>query len=190
MKKFLSLSLVFLLAFTYEVSAQEIPLEKIDFVGGITYNTFDGTYVENGAIYDDEYNINNGIGMHIGGKYWLNKMNAIETGFDMTRSFGDTTKLNGPYALFIRKPYDFLSLKGGLAYYSMSFADEATYGNGLGYLLGGSHHYSLDDKLSVLVSVDYRIAYIDIKKRYGTDMIDTYLNMSGFRISGGASLKF
>lgn len=198
-----------LLVFTVGASAQDIATENMKFVGGVTYNTFDGTASADGQEDEDltkGNDLGSGFGFYVGGQYWLNNQMGIEAGYDVAKSSdseGSETVDNtvkGPYGKVVYKLNDMIMLNGGLAYYSneVEASDDTTSvkmfeGSGIGFLFGGDYKYPVNEKMSVVGSANYRIANLDVDKIMGSSDFDTEnpkINMSGLSISGGVSYKF
>lgn len=189
MKKLIFLSLAIILFASFNVSAQDLSLSNLELVGELSYNTYDGFYRDKSTSSYDEYDIGNGFGIRAGGQYWFHEDLALETGIDIANSSGDKSRLFGPYGFLVHKPVDYLSIKGGFAYYYLDFINEASYGNSLGYLYGGNYHYNLNKNIDITLATYYRSSLIDMKKKFAND-IDASLNMSGFSFSGGITYQF
>ncbi|MFW6025537.1 MAG: hypothetical protein ACOCRX_04280 [Candidatus Woesearchaeota archaeon] len=189
MKKIIFLSLTIILFTSFSVSAQNSSLFNLVLVGEVSYNIYDGFYRDDNTSSYDEYDIGSGFGVRAGGQYWFDKELALETGVDMANIRGDKSSLFGPYGFLVHKAVDFLSIKGGFAYYFLDFINEASYGHSLGYLYGGNYHYSLTKNTDFTLSTYYRSSLVDMKKKYGND-IDASLNMSGLSFSAGINFKF
>lgn len=182
MKK-ITVLLVFavLLVFTMGASAQEFTVENMKFVGGITFNTYDGNF-ENSP----EYSVENGLGFYLGGQYWFDPQMAVEMGYDraMSEVAGSDASLSGLYGKFVYSYNPMMSLKGGLAYYGFD-ADSILVrnGKGIGILMGGDYKYPIDEGMSLVASANYRMANMDLNN-------NAELDMSGFSIGGGVCIKY
>jgi len=175
------LVLAVLLVFTMGTSAQEFSAENMKFVGGLTYNTYDGTF-ENSPDYD----VDNGLGFYLAGQYWFDTEMAVEMGYDraMSKVANHDASLSGLYGKFVYTVNPMMHLKGGLAYYGFkadsSLVDD---GKGIGFLIGGDYKYPMDEGMSLVGSANYRMANMDLDN-------DVELDMSGFNISGGVCIKY
>ena len=195
-----------LLFFTIGASAQDNATENMKTVGGVTYNTFDGTWFLDGEEAGDNFedtDLESGFGFYVGGQYWLSDQIGIEAGYDVAKSSDDDFEgsevdinLSGPYGKGVYKVNEMISLNGGLAYYSFTMDQSYQWynvewkGNGIGFLLGGEMTYPISDKISLIGSGNYRLANIDIDKYKEQDVEDTELNMSGLSLRAGISYNF
>ena len=171
-----------LLVVSFGVSAQDYSAENMKFVGGMTYNTYDGSF-DNSWNYDVS---DNGLGFYLGGQYWFDSERAVEIGYDraMNEVASEDSSFSGLYGKFVYSLNPMMNLKGGLAYYGFE-ADSAMVddGSGMGILLGGEYEYPMDDGMSLVGSVNYRNAKMDLDN-------NVELDMSGFSISGGVSIQY
>ena len=210
MKKLTFLLVLFvLLFFTIGVSAQDAANENMKIVGGVTYNTFDGTISADG-MEDQDLTENNtlgsGFGFYVGGQYFLSGSIGIEAGYDVAKSSDSENNetvdnsVKGPYSKIIFNINDNVMLNGGIAYYSNEIevsTDTASMmlyeGSGIGFLLGGELNFPLNDKISLIGSGNYRFANLNLDKVLGSsDFVveNPKINMSGFSLRSGVSFKF
>src|SRR6056297_835776 len=99
------LVLAVVLVFTMGTSAQEFSAENMKFVGGVTYNTYDGTVTVDGEEIVDQPEVKAGYDFFAGGQYWFDPQMAVELGYDMANSKvgGDDSSISGFYAKFVYK---------------------------------------------------------------------------------------
>jgi len=185
------LVLAVVLVFTMGTSAQEFSAENMKFVGGVTYNTYDGTVTVDGTALPsiEQPEVEVGYGFFAGGQYWFDPQMAVELGYDMANSKvdGDDSSISGFYAKFVYKANMMFDIKGGLGSYSMKVDNpENTEGNGLGILIGGEYKYPINKEMSLVGTANYRMLEIDIDNTE----VETLINMSGFSIGGGVCVKF
>ena len=198
-----------LLIFTMGAAAQDVSMEDMKMVGGVSYNTFDSTFSAD-SMDDDELSVDGGLGFYIGGQYWFNEDMAVEAGYDFAKSSTDQSDvsnglsatddvdntLKGPYGKFVYNVNEMVNLNGGLAYYSNKLEDDDTIleANGVGFLVGADVNYPINEQISFVGSGNYRMAKLDVDEDKGILKNNTLNNpeidMSGFRISGGISYKF
>ena len=169
------LVLAVMLVFTMGASAQEFSAENMKFVGGISYN-----------MYGDSptYKVEDGLGFYLGGQYWFDPEMAVEMGYDraMTKINEEDGSLSGLYGKFVYAVSPMMHLKGGLGYYSLK-ADAVDDGKGIGFLVGGDYKYPIDEGMSLVGSVNYRMANMKLND-------EEELDMSGLSISGGVCIKY
>jgi len=188
------LVLAVVLVFTMGTSAQEFSVENMKFVGGLTYNTYDGTVTENDETLPDfdQPEVKEGYGFFLGGQYWFDPQMAVELGYDMANSEvdEDAASISGFYAKFVYNANKIFNIKGGFGSYSMEVDDiNETNGNGLGILIGGEYKYPINEGMSVVGTANYRMLEIDIEDTMEEEA-DSAINMSGFSIGGGVCVKF
>ena len=185
------LVLAVLLVFTMGTSAQEFSAENIKFVGGITYNTYDGT-VTMGDI-TEKNDVDAGLGFYLGGQYWINPEMAVELGYDRANGkIEDKFTISGFYGKFVYNVNKMFDIKGGLARYGMEVdnSPENTSGKGLGILIGGDYKYPINEGMSLMGSANYRMLEIDIDDTESNGGGNLSINMSGFSIGGGVCIKY
>ena len=209
------ITLSFLLVLTMGVSAQEVSMENMKMVGGVSYNTFDGTISVEGSqdenIFEDN-DLDSGFGFYVGGKY--NIQGNIDFVGQYERYFindswtdnqsGNTIdyniNLNSLVGLF---SYDFMptnninvSLLGGPGYYfgeistsvkEIDYDVIADFKSSIGYKLGAEVEHRLKKNLNLNANGFYRDLEMEIAGQdYETDKID----FSGFEFSVGLNYKF
>mgnify|MGYP006274427345 CR=1 FL=1 len=175
------LVLAVMLVFTMGASAQEFTAENMKFVGGVSYNMYDGSF-SSGL----EHDVKNGLGFYLGGQYWFDPEMAVEMGYDraMSEVAGHDASLSGFYGKFVYSYNPMMSLKGGLAYYGFKAdSNSVEDGKGIGFLVGGDYKYPMDEGMSLVGSVNYRMANMELDN-------DIELDMSGLSISGGVCIKY
>ena len=197
-----------LLIFTMGAAAQDVSMEDMKMVGGVSYNTFDSNFSDK-TIDDFEIGLDGGLGFYIGGQYWFNEDMAVEAGYDFAKSSTDQSDikqfpvnndvdntLKGPYGKFVYNVNEMVNLNGGLAYYSNKLEDDDTIleANGVGFLVGADVNYPINEQISFVGSGNYRMAKLDVDKDEGKIAGQSFdgpeIDMSGLRISGGISYKF
>ncbi|MCG8513484.1 MAG: autotransporter outer membrane beta-barrel domain-containing protein [Halanaerobiales bacterium] len=226
MRKILILASLFILVLSFGVSAEKFAfdLEKLDFVGGLTYNNFaleatidgkeDKDDTEEEKKLKDE--LANGIGFYAGLRYPLQENIALGVGLDRAASSGSISikdgsiemdqSILGPYAEAVYQVNEFIDVSAALAYYQyvnnikttvLTDVDELEVkGNGIGFLVGGSYEYPLQDGFALKGSVGYRMATIDLKEETADDKTEDIsaekrkIDLSGFRVSAGISYSF
>ena len=175
------LVLAMFLVFSVGASAQDYSVENMKFLGGVTYNTYDGTFSDNSTD-----TVDNGLGFYLGGQYWFDSEMAVEMGYDraMSEVAGDSASLSGIYGKFVYTVNPMMHLKGGLAYYGFKAdSNSVDDGSGLGILIGGDYKYPIDKGMSLVGSANYRMANMDLDN-------NVELDMSGFSVSGGVCIKY
>lgn len=182
------LVLAVMLVFTMGASAQEFSVENMKFVGGVTYNTYDGTFTSGDLT--EKNDVDPGLGFYLGGQYWFNPEMAAEIGYDRANGkIEDKFTISGFYAKFVYNVNKMFDVKAGIARYGMEVdnSPENTSGKGLGFLIGGDYKYPMDEGMSLVGSVNYRMLDIEIDDSGETDM---KVDMSGLSISGGVCIKY
>ena len=211
MRKILILASLFILVLSLGVSAEKFAFdaEKLDFVGGLTYNNFANKETEDDKEITKEFKeLDNGIGFYAGLRYPLQENIALGVGLDRAAGSAKKDKIAvdrsilGPYAEVVYQVNEFIDVSAALAYYlydSTRTEDtdktECT-GNGIGFLVGGSYEYPLQDGFALKGSVGYRMATIDLKEETADDKTEDIsaekrkIDLSGFRVSAGISYSF
>lgn len=211
MRKILILASLFILVLSLGVSAEKFAFdaEKLDFVGGLTYNIFANEETKDGKEEPKEFeDLDNGIGFYAGLRYPLQENIALGVGLDRAAGSAKKDKIEeersilGPYAEVVYQVNEFIDVSAALAYYLYdSTRTEDTNkteftGNGIGFLVGGSYEYPLQDGFALKGSVGYRMATIDLKERTADDKTEDItaekrkIDLSGFRVSAGISYSF
>lgn len=226
MRKILILASLFILVLSLGVSAEKFAFdaEKLDFVGGLTYNNFalkttvdgeeDKAETEEEKKMEDE--LANGIGFYAGLRYPLLENIALGVGVDRAASSGSVSikdgsiemdqSILGPYAEVVYQVNEFIDVSAALAYYQYVADTKTTVltdtnelevkGSGIGFLVGGSYEYPLQDGFALKGSVGYRMANIDLKETTENDKTEDIsdqkvkIDLSGFRVSAGISYSF
>ena len=211
MRKILILASLFILVLSWGVSAEKFAFdaEKLDFVGGLTYNIFANKETADDKEITKEFKeLDNGIGFYAGLRYPLQENIALGIGLDRAAGSAKKDKIAvdrsilGPYAEVVYQVNEFIDVSAALAYYLYdSTRTEDTdkiewAGNGIGFLVGGSYEYPLQDGFALKGSVGYRMANIDITEKTENDKKEDIsaekrkIDLSGFRVSAGISYSF
>lgn len=216
MRKILILASLFILVLSLGVSAEKFAFdaEKLEFVGGLTYNNFAiVTTVDGEEDKPDEAEkqikdeLENGLGFYAGLRYPLQENIALGVGLDRAASSAKKDDVEveqsilGPYAEVVYQVNEFIDLSAALAYYQFvtnekEIDETEVKGNGIGFLVGGSYEYPLQEGLALKGSVGYRMATIDLKELTVNDKtVDisdqkAEVDLSGFRVSAGISYSF
>ena len=186
MKKILMIVVVFVLLISVGTMAQDFEI-----VGGLTYNTFDGT-IEYADGTEDEMrdDLTSGTGFYVGGRYWFSDKLALGGGYDKTGSEDEWVELSiaGPYAEVVFRANEYIDFKGGLASYNFEIKEKLFNSShketGLGFLFGACLSYPLQENIALSGGVDYRLLTIEDEE------YNEKINFCGFRINGGISLLF
>ncbi|MCG8513485.1 MAG: porin family protein [Halanaerobiales bacterium] len=185
MKKILTMMFVFVLLFSIGTMAQ-----GLDLIGGLTFNTFDGTIDYADGTQDEmRDDLTSGTGFYVGGRFWFSDNLALGGGYDKTGSEDQLVEFSiaGPYAEMVFRANEYIHFKGGLAFYNWEVKEKIFYTSqketGLGFLFGACLTYPLQESIALSGGVDYRLLTIE-------DEYNDKINFSGFRINGGIALLF
>ncbi|AGB41549.1 hypothetical protein Halha_1611 [Halobacteroides halobius DSM 5150] len=212
--------LIFIIVFSFNLTA--LAQSNIVFVGGLTYNNLLYSTIKQGQI-DNNFalreSLNEGLGYYGEAIYWPVKRFGVGIGVDqVTAKWEDTIQgigrlierrytrqLVGPYTKVIYKLNRSTELGLSCVYYYYSdYRYETKYidnyyktGRGLGFLLGTKNNHSITDNLSIVTSLNYRVARIDLRKEYNSytkelvaNRKDDLLYIQGLRASMGITYKF
>lgn len=211
MRKILILVSLMIFVIGFGVSA-----EKFDFVGGLTYNSFDMNMDAEiiGLDLNFEFDEKKDMGFYAGLRYALQDNIALGVGLDKAGSFEENDveqSILGPYAEVVYKLNECIDLRAAVAFYQydmdfdMYFRDK-TYeagfeGDDVGFIFGGGYQYPIQENLSFNASLDYRILNINVENvdieiidnvdvPIDVSFINTALNLNGFRLGAGIMYSF